>query len=531
MSFLSYRTPPKIEDKSAAALERKKVGDNVYTIGDNWLRQNAHGIWEAKLSGAPFEIGAKYGILAKDLIQQQEEYFVSEFSKAVPGKFKRFFLKHLVGWFNRKLDRHIPEEYLIEIYGSSLANSKAYNFIAPAYLRVLNYHAAHDIGHALNDYQLVGCTSFAVKGSKTADGNIISGRNFDFYSGDDFAKTKVIAFTEPENGHRFASYSWPGFSGVVSGMNVQGITVTMNAAKSVLPTSSKTPISLLGREILQYAGNIDEAIEIANKRQVFVSEALMINSASENRTVLIEKSPKASDVFDSEADITVCANHYQSELFAEAELNIENIKQSDSIYRYERMQKLLDGTDQVGPDEAAEILRDRFGVDGEVLGHGNPRAINQLIAHHSVIFEPAKLKMWISTAPWQIGEYICYDLNKVFAQNGVPTSDIDEQPETISADPFINSLEYENFIHFRETKKQINEFLAKRIELELSEEGVNKFINSNQDYYETYMMLGMFFLRKKQYSRAKSYFSESLNRPVASKEEEEKIKAFINKCK
>ena len=57
--------------------------------------------------------------------------------------------------------------------------------------------------------------------------------------------------------------TWGGFIGAVSGMNEKGITVTINAAKSDLPTGSATPVSLVTREILQYAKNINEAIAIA----------------------------------------------------------------------------------------------------------------------------------------------------------------------------------------------------------------------------------------------------------------------------
>jgi len=167
---------------------------------------------------------------------------------------------------------NVTEEYKTEIYGISEYTSHDFDYIAPRYLRSLYLHGAHDIGHALQDLALVGCSSFAAWGDKSEDGSLILGRNFDFYAGDDFAKDKIVAFVNPKEGNPFMMVTWAGMIGAVSGMNSQGLTVTINAGKSKIPLIAKTPISLLTREILQYATTVDEAIAIAkNEMYLFLN--------------------------------------------------------------------------------------------------------------------------------------------------------------------------------------------------------------------------------------------------------------------
>src|SRR5690606_9849818 len=87
------------------------------------------------------------------------------------------------------------------------------------YQRTLWMHGAHDLGHVLQDLAIVGCSSFAVWGDRSADGKLLIARNLDFYLNDDFAENKMVYFVRPENGIPFMSISWAGMIGVVSGMN------------------------------------------------------------------------------------------------------------------------------------------------------------------------------------------------------------------------------------------------------------------------------------------------------------------------
>lgn len=505
--------------------ERKKVGPDHYILGNSYLKKNKFGVWEMYLEGEPYERGVIYGKLAKELVQEQEDIFVGQINNFLPNKMWRHVIKLMVGFFNSDLPENIPLENQQEIYGISLAFSDRYDYIASKYTRILNYHAAHDIGHALNDYSVVGCTSFVVKGQKSENKQLLVGRNFDFYVGDDFAKNKLIIFVNPSKGYKFTSYSWAGFTGVASGMNEKGLTVTINASKSDLPTSSKMPISLLAREILQYAKNIDEAVAIAKKRNTFVSETLMISSAEDGKAVLIEKSPKKLGVYESKTDVLVCANHYQSDVFKKDKVNEKNIENSDSKYRFDRMKQLLAGNHPLNLANAAAILRDQNASDGDTLGMGNPRALNQLQAHHSVVMQPESRLYFVSSSDYQLGTFLGYDLTKTFKTKHIQLVD------SIPQDAFVTSEAYRKFKAFKTVKQQITAYLMFDKALDLSEKEVAEFIANNSESYVTYEQLGKYFQKKKNYKRAISNYETALKKRVASPQIEEELRNLIKECR
>ena len=520
---------PKPADMSSLELERLEIRPGLYTIGNNWCRKTQSGTWEIYVEGNAFERGVIYGKLLSESIQHQEDIFVSRLEKMLPSSIKRFALKLAVGWFNRDLDKEIPEEFQEEILGISYAFSDAHDNIAPKYQRILNYHAAHDIGHALNDYSLVGCTSYAVNKENAADSKLLIGRNFDFSMGDKFSREKVISIFNPSEGYGFVFVSWAGFVGVVSGMNENGLTVTINAAQSVVPTSAKTPISILAREILQYASTLEEAIAIAGKREVFVSEGIMVGSSIENKAISIEKTPEGMAIYDSQSSILTCSNHYQSDEFANSESNLNNIKQSDSKYRLDRLNELIGERRALTVEDAASILRNRRGLGGKFIGLGNPKSINQLLAHHSVIFKPEAKLMWISSYPYQLGAYICYDLNLIFG-SGLPTPDKQYTVDSlkIRADTFLRSTSFKDFNIFRERKETLLEYVNLGGDLSLSENEILELVKLNPESYESYLLIGQYFIKENNTVFASSFLEVALSKELPSLKVREKIKKMLN---
>jgi isopenicillin-N N-acyltransferase like protein len=516
---------PSPADTGITELERTQSVDGVFRIKNNWLKKNSAGIYELYIEGSAFERGVFNGKLTRELIHEQEEYFIQQIEHIIPSKLYLRFLKVFISWFNRDLDKYIKPEFLNEIYGVSLSASHEFDYIGNAYQRILNYHAAHDMGHALQDFQLVECTSFSVWNEKSSDSSLIHGRNFDFYFGDDFAKNKIISFTNPDQGYRFMTVTWGGMIGAVSGMNEKGLSVTINAAKSTIPGKAKTPITILTREILQYAKNIEEAFNIASTTEIFVSESIMIGSAEDNKTAIIEKTPDKYALYLPDTNFITCTNHFQSDSFKTDSLNLQNMEESSSQYRSMRLMELMDRYERISPQKMAEILRNRDGIHDKKIGLGNEKAINQLIAHHSIIFKPEEKKVWISANPYQLGQYLAYDLDDVFTKYAPLTENrvIIDTNLTLAADTFLFSQEYQNYLIFQSMRKEINQIIRRKGKGNWNLEKTEIFIRSNPDFYQVYSLVGDLHMARKEYLQAERYYSQSLEKEVVTLKERREI--------
>lgn len=512
--------------------EKERINDSTFIVGNNFLLKNKYGQWELYVEGNPLQIGLATGNLTQNLMQNQEAIFFNKVEEIVPSRFQQYFLRKFLAWYNRKMYLHIPEEYKVEIYGLSQYSSSSYSEIGDPYLRLLYLHGAHDIGHALQDLMLVGCSSFAVWDEKTIDGELLIGRNFDFYAGDEFAEQKIIAFINPDQGHKFMSVTWGGMMGVVSGMNEQGLTVTINAGKSEIPLIAKTPISIVAREILQYASTIQEAIAIAKKREVFVSEAIFVGSAKDKKAAIIEVAPDNFGVYDVEnTDKIICSNHFQSEAYKNDERNLKWISESHSKYRFNRMEELISAENQLNVTDAVSILRDKNGLKNKEIGFGNEKALNQLLAHHGIVFKPEIGKVWVSSNPYQLGEFVEYDLNKIFGnREGNPATITISNPKgNIFEDPFVHTKEYKDYEKYRILERKVEKAISER--KNLTPETLTTLQQKNPHYWKAYYLTGKYYFGKKYNAAAKRAFEMALTKEITTIPDKKRIKKYLKKLK
>ncbi|TQM16448.1 C45 family autoproteolytic acyltransferase/hydolase [Chryseobacterium aquifrigidense] len=525
----SIKHIPEVKQYALEIPKVNQINDSTFSYNQNYLTKNKQQLWELYIKGNPLQLGYNSGALTQSLMQKQEGIFFSKVESFVPSKFKQGLLRGFLKWYNRKMYLNVREDYQAELYGLSQYSSDQYDFIAPKYLRNLYLHGAHDIGHAMQDLAMVGCTSLAVWNENTEDGDLLIGRNFDFYVGDDFAKNKLVEFVQPEEGIPYMSVSWPGMIGVVSGMNKEGITVTINAGKSKIPLTAKTPISLVTREILQYAKNIEEAIAIAQKRKVFVSESILVGSAADKNAVIIEVSPKNFGVYRVQnISRVLCTNHFQSEAYKDDKRNQKQIEESHSEYRYEKLQELLEEEKKITPEKMASILRNKSGLKDQSIGYGNEKALNQLLAHHAVIFSPQKKLVWVSSNPYQLGEFVCYDLNEIFSGKPLSQSLLAKTDLNIARDPFADSEEFQNYELSKMYGKEITEAADDKKTL-LTDDVIQSYKAMNPDFWLVYYQSGKYYFSKKEYSNAKIEFEKALAKEITTVPDRKNVEKYLKK--
>ena len=198
------------------------------------------------------------------------------------------------------------------------------------------------------------------------------------------------------------------------------------------------------------------------------------------------------------------------------------MKTSASVYRLERVKELLIPEAKNSVLKTAAILRNQLGKGGEDIGLGNEKSINQLVAHHSIIFQPAKGLVWVSTKDWQLGKFVCYDLNKIFAGRPSGNGECYEGALTIPPDSFLLTSAYKDYLKFSKYRFPFNP------RNDLVPDSVVKW---NPKSYHAYMLAGDHFLAARNWAKAAEYFEEGLTKEVATDQEREYMRNSLQRCK
>lgn len=434
-------TPPGLPD---LAHVKAIVGRDGITRADGSYKRKRGKITEVRLVGTPAMIGDAHAKLLYDEMVESEGVLYRLFEKYVPIPPVRHLLVDIGKWRFRNLDQGIDKDRLVEFAAEARAFSPdPFEGYIPTYQRFVYLQSLYDISLSFEHSPLLGCTSFVAKGAATADRHTYLARNFDFEVGSVYDEHKVVFLVAEEGKIPYASVSWPGFIGTVSGMNAKGVGVVIHGGRARDTREDGEPVVHTTRAILAEASTVDEAIALVESRKAMVSHILLVSDANGDAAV-IERAPgEPLWVRRIEGDKLAVTNHFEGP-FASDEKNLSIRKNTSTNSRRSRVDELLEGATDLAPDGMAAILRDKKAVGGGDVPLGNRGTIDALIATHAVVMDGTARVIWVSEGPHLMGRFVRFDLGKLLDPSYEPSADeaIDALPE----DPLLGDGSYDAWV-------------------------------------------------------------------------------------
>lgn len=394
------------------------VGANADAPPGQWVSRETFGINQLVLRGDPYTRGLESGRLVEPLLHEQEAALTRRLFSLIPRWLFVAIEPLGIAYFSGIEDYFEPWTTL-EMYGVSKSAPHEYDGLGSGYTRQITYHGIHEIGQMMVDQRgdLMGCT---VAAAPTARSWIL-GRNFDFEGGRIFDREKIMKWVFPDDGHAFVSVIWAGMVGAVTGVNDQGLYVSMNAAGSEDYRRVGTPSTLVLLKALQYAKDAEEALAIFRQETMFIADIFVLLDSRAGKLYRIEKTPHHLDVMPLTGPSLV-ANHLVAPEFANDPTNLFRKNDLTSEARQVRGEALLAtafprGRKARKSDETAilAILRDKGEIGGDPLRLGNRNAIDPLIATHSVVFDGDDRTLYVGEGPGVSGKFLGFDLDASFA--------------------------------------------------------------------------------------------------------------------
>lgn len=193
------------------------------------------------VEGTPREMGLQHGtLLAADVRRVVEDVVV----KGAGG----YGLEGLLAGAD-VMERYLPGDIREELRGLAEAAQVDYRQLV-----ALQLFGDVRRGEA--------CTSYAVFGPATATGELIAGRNMDYWDYGASEYAAILLHVKPRDGHEFITCSWAGIINGWTAMNDAGIVCSNNSAYGGEDSLRGLSTCFMVRKVAQFAASVDEGIQV-----------------------------------------------------------------------------------------------------------------------------------------------------------------------------------------------------------------------------------------------------------------------------
>lgn len=425
---------------AATGLQPPRVEIPARSSSRSWTRFRG-GLREVYLEGSPEAIGSSESYLLRERMIADESRLWEDYERFVPFWIARIGIQDVSRFRYRHLDRAIPEARRRELAAQSLAfEPDPFSRRMATYHRMVFLHSLYDIALSFEHSPLIGCSTFALGPPMTRDGHAIVARAFDMETDDALDTDKVVFLVREDGAIPFASVAWPGFVGVVTGLNLEGVFVAVHGARAGEPRAEGMPVAFSLREVLERAHDTRQAVDILRSHEVMVSHLVFV-ADGQGRFAVVERAPGVPAYVRATEGSGALTNEFEGPLASDPK-NVGVRTGTTSEARARRIEQLLARIPQRSGSArtALDTLRDHECADDERCELGDRRSIDALIATHGVVADTTVAKLWVGAGPHLSGKFVGIDLRAVFAAARDASSDPD--PETMPEDPILNDGRY-----------------------------------------------------------------------------------------
>lgn len=254
------------------------------------------------------------------------------------------------------------------------------------------------------------CTSLAVTGSATHNGETIIGQNIDWHP----QLPLVMLQIEWPNGVKQLSLSmagiWEYSLSYPSSSSPYGVAATLTATPDTTPETPKVPISIMMNKASRQL-SLEDAMAVFKGNKMNLASFLLANGKGVVRG--IELGLNSFEMLEPKRGMLVHANHYISERFKPHDIFLQHVP--DSPLRYARVQHLLEQDyGDITFEHIMKYFSDHSNFPKGICAHVDPESHlppSETVA--SVIMLPKQKVMYVAIGSPCENKYKCYELDQL----------------------------------------------------------------------------------------------------------------------
>ncbi|MFC1726671.1 C45 family autoproteolytic acyltransferase/hydrolase [candidate division KSB1 bacterium] len=466
------------------------------------------------LQGSPEKIGNDYAEQIKDNYENTAIIFFKDFIKKTiysslsdsPQLARDAAFKFVENFYVKRIIKRIPDDEV------SLYRSMARVFKLPL-TTVLGGFAAPDVYNILmvkslykkNVTPALGCSTVIAKGDATSENNFIFARNLDFPGLGYWDLNHAVHLIEKTGKIPYLGITSKGaLTGGITGMNLEGLIVSLHFNCSVDINLNGCPILYISNKILEEARSIEEAVEIVDRFKRTSGWTINIADTKGRTAVSVEVSANRTGIREMTDNTFWSLNNYTT-----AELKKTEIPSSETLSRLNNLRnsRLLELTlelnGSIDPKNAVNILSDKFDIEYDEM-----MSVSDTISQHynisSVIFDIGNDTIHIAdeVAPVNLShEYKSFNINDLFSGKFEQTGSI------MNDSPFLNTEKYYALQKYIESYK----FWYEENDLDMSANLMQDAVDIDDTEPMFYLILGGLYLKKLNLNAALEAFERAVD--------------------